>query len=383
MSAPRLAYVVNALHPGGTEKLVFEMSLAYAKDFDVLVVCLDDPGSWGRDLRARGIRVECVWRQPGLDLSMPRKLAALFRAHGTQLVHAHQCTPWFYSALSRLFHSAPKLVLEEHGRFYPEVTNRPRAFVNRMLIRRLTHEFVAVSEDIRSRLQQYEGLDARQVQVIYNGIVPFSRLEGAGRSALRRQLGLADADFVAGTVGRFDPIKNLPMLVAALAEARRRVPSVRGLLVGDGPEMPRVRELLRQEGLEDSVVLTGYRSDARDLVQCMDLFILPSFSEGTSMALLEAMYSGTAAAVTRVGGNPEIVEAGVSGWVVESGAASQLAAAIVEAAEHPDRRQRMAGNAQRKVAERFTFDRMIGAYADLYRRLLAGDARSQHNLGAP
>ena len=263
MSLPSIAYVVNALNPGGTERLVVDMSRAFAREFDLMVICLDEPGAWGQALRAEGIAVHCVWRQPGMDLSMPRKLARLFRAAGTRIVHAHQCTPWFYAALARLRYGAPKLLLEEHGRFYPEVRNRKRAFINRALIRPLTHRFVAVSEDVRQRLESYEGLDAAQIRVIYNGVTPPDEIDPAARTALRARLGVAPGDFVVGTVGRFDSIKNLPMLVRSIGEAIKQNPQVRGLLVGDGPEMARIRALIAELGLSERIVLTGYRAGVR------------------------------------------------------------------------------------------------------------------------
>jgi glycosyltransferase involved in cell wall biosynthesis len=371
---PCLAYVVNSLNPGGTEKLVFEMSLAFAARYDMLVVCLDDTGPWGRELRARGIEVYCVGRQPGLDLAMPLVLARLFRARGVQIIHAHQCTPWFYSALSRLFYSKPKLLLEEHGRFFPEIENRKRACVNRLLIKPLTHRFVAVSDDIRTRLEKYEGLDARQIEVIYNGVGPQTQLDATARHAMRAGLGFGPDDFVVGTVGRFDPIKNLPMLIESVAVARTRVPAVRGLLVGDGPQMGQVRRLIDERKLADAIHLTGFRQDARALAQCMDLFVLSSFSEGTSMALLEAMAAEVAVAVTRVGGNPEVVENGVTGWIVGSGAVNELADAICDAALNPGQRAARAAAGRRCFVERFDFERMLAQYEARYRQLVPGAA---------
>jgi L-malate glycosyltransferase len=373
-----IAYVVNALNPGGTERLVVDMSRAFAREFDLAVICLDEPGSWGQALRAEGIAVHCVWRQPGMDLSMPRKLARLFRAAGTRIVHAHQCTPWFYAALARLRNGAPKLLLEEHGRFYPEVRNRKRALVNRALIRPLTHRFVAVSEDVRQRLETYEGLDAAQIRVIYNGVTPPAELSVAARASLRAQLAIGPDEFVVGTVGRFDSIKNLPMLVDSLARViqqdPRQDPRVRGLLVGDGPEMANIRALIARLGLNERITLTGYRDDARQLAQCMDLFVLSSFSEGTSMALLEAMSAAVPVVVTAVGGNPEIVTAGETGWIVKSDDAVGLAAAINEAARDDSLRQQRAEAGRRRFHERFLFSRMLDHYRDLYRELLAQPA---------
>ncbi len=154
---PVLAHVVNSLQPGGTERLVIEMSRALMGDFDVCVFCLDEPGQWAGELRAQGIPVECLWRQPGLDLAMAVKLGRALRRRGVQIIHAHQYTPWFYAALSRLLYRRPQLLLEEHGRFFPEVDRPLRRFINRLLIRRLTHRFIAVSADVGLRLEQYEG----------------------------------------------------------------------------------------------------------------------------------------------------------------------------------------------------------------------------------
>jgi glycosyltransferase involved in cell wall biosynthesis len=367
---PTLAYVVNTLNPGGTEKLVMDMSLAFAADFNVQVVCLDEPGRWSATLRERGIQVHCVWRQPGMDLSVPRKLAALFRRAQVDIIHAHQCTPWFYAALSRLSYSRPRLLLEEHGRFYPEVKNRKRAFINRQLIRRLTHTFVAVSDDIRQRLERYEGLDARQIEVIYNGIAAPAPLSGGERVALRASLGIGRDDFVIGTVGRFDSIKNLPMLVGALASVGAQMPRVRGLLVGDGPVMASIRGLVASTGMADRIHLTGYRSDAGNLTQCMDLFVLTSLSEGTSMALLEAMAAGVPAAVTAVGGNPEIVLDGVTGWTVPSGDTDALARVMRSAVTCDEPRGGYARAGNSRYTEHFTAQRMVEGYRARYLRLL-------------
>lgn len=366
----RLAYVVNSLNPGGTEKLVAEMAQAFAAQYELLVVCLDEPGTWATLLRQRGIAVHCLWRQGGLDLSMPLRLAALFRANQVQLIHAHQCTPWFYAALSRLVYRAPRLLLEEHGRFYPEVRNRAREWVNRLLINPLTHAFVAVSQDIRQRLQSYEAVPLGRTMVIYNGVTPPALLTAQQRDELRRSLGFAPDHIVVGTVGRFDPIKNLPMLVQSLANVRQGHPQLRGLLVGAGPVLEEVQTLLRAAGLETDVVLTGFRQDARLLTQCMDVFVLASFSEGTSVALLEAMAAGVPVAVTRVGGNPEIVIEGESGWMVPSGDVAALSAVLQSAVSDVQLRNRFGVAAQRRFAEQFGFDAMLANYRKLYVRLV-------------
>ena len=371
-SRPSLAYVVNNLHPGGTERLVVEMSLIFAREFDLQVFCLDEPGLWADRLRERGIPVYGLWRQPGLDITISVKLAQYFRRQRTQIVHAHQCTPWFYVALARLLYPTPRLLLEEHGRFFPEVENWKRIWFNRWIIKPLTHRVVAVSKDIRERLRRYEGLQHQAITVVYNGVTPEPLLDAATRAALRYEWGFTAENFVIGTVGRFDPIKNLPLLVNGLARAKVEAPKIQGLLVGDGPEFGATQDLIKQLYLVDRVRLTGFRDDARKLVQCMDLFVLSSFSEGTSMALLEAMAAGVPVVVTAVGGNPEVVTEGQTGWVIPSGSVDALTTAMLEAINHPEKRRAFAFAGQQRFEERFTFGRMIEAYRQIYHEMLAG-----------
>jgi glycosyltransferase involved in cell wall biosynthesis len=347
------------------------MSLAFSGEFRVHVFCLDRPGLWAGELEERGVPVRCLRRRPGLDLRLPWKLAKALRACGAELVHAHQVTPWFYSALSRLLYRRPSLLLEEHGRVFPEVDNRLRQLINRLLIRRLTHGFVAVSEDMKQRLRRYEGLNAAPIQVVYNGVALERRLAPAERATLRQECGLQPQDFVVGTVGRFDPVKNLPMLLRSIAAARARDPRVRGLLVGDGPEFASVRALLGELGLTESVHLTGYRRDARRIAQCFDLFALSSYSEGASIALLEAAAAGVPVAATDAGGNPEIVVQGETGWIVPSGSVDALTAAILQAAADPARCARYAQAGLKRLEDRFSFAQMLDRYRELYLSLLA------------
>jgi glycosyltransferase involved in cell wall biosynthesis len=310
-----------------------------------------------------------MWRQPGLDLAMAVRLAKFCRGHQIDIIHAHQYTPWFYAALSRLIYRTPKLLLEEHGRFFPEIRNNRRIIVNRTIIKHLTHHFVAVSNDVRKRLVEYEGLDYSRIKVIYNGVHDTSPLPFNKRAELRKELGLSAKDFVVGTVGRFDPIKNLTLLVKSLALAGKKIESIKGLLVGDGPLFNEIRNFIDDLELSQRVMLPGYRDDARSLIKCMDLFILSSYSEGTSMALLETMAAGVPAVVTDVGGNPELIKDGETGWVVPSDDVEYLTEAILEAVANSAVSRDRAEAARRCFQESFAFEKMISNYNYLYRNM--------------
>jgi len=366
---PGLLYVVNSLAPGGTERLVVQMSRAFLEEYAVQVLCLDDAGAWACDLRKSGIPVYVLWRQPGLDLSMAVRIAQHCRRHRISIIHAHQCTAWFYAALSRVLHPKTRLLFEEHGRFYPEVRNRLRVWANKILIAPLTHRSIAVSRDIRERLHRYEGLNSDRVDVIYNGVTKPVPLDAAARSALRQGLGFGTDHFVVGTIGRFDPIKNFPMLIRSLEQAGARAPALRGLLVGAGPTFEEIQSMVAAGPMRGRIVLTGYRTDSRELIQCLDLFVISSLSEGTSMSLLEAVAAGVPVVVTAVGGNPEVVENGENGWVVPSNEQVEMASAISEALADSSKIDRFVRAGLRRFEERFSMERMIQNYRYQYRAL--------------
>lgn len=366
----KIAYIVNSLNLGGTENLVVQMSYAFQSEYDVFVICLDNPGIWAAKLRDEKIPVYCFWRQPGIDLAMAIKIAGFCKKHAVDLIHAHQSTPWFYAALSRLFYRAPKLLFEEHGRFYPEHYSWKKNVINKCLIQHLTDKFIAVSKDVRLRLVQYEGVSATRIQVIYNGVHRPSQIGQERRAKLRLDLGLSPDDFVVGTVGRLDPIKNLPMFLRAFTEAKLQHTQLKGLLVGDGPEFSMLKTMCGSLRITENIIMTGYRQDATDLLQCMDIFILCSFSEGTSMALLEAMASGVPTIVTDVGGNPELITHNISGWVIPSDSSKDLAAAISEACGTPEKRACMSEVARHDYETHYSFTGMIDNYHSLYAKLL-------------
>ncbi|HCY86276.1 MAG TPA: hypothetical protein DHV36_14170 [Desulfobacteraceae bacterium] len=369
-----IAYIVHTLNPGGTERLALDMAVhystrgeeVYGRKYRVVIICLDEPGTWAELAKAQGITVHCVRRRPGLDKGLPFRLAGIFRSEGIAIVHAHQYTPWFYSGLARLFCPGIKLIFQEHGRHYPEVDKPRRRWFNRLVLQHLNTVSTAVSEDIRQRLIDYEGLSGGHIRVIYNGTRPQAPCSDSERTELRAEFGFGPEDLVVGTVGRLDPIKNLDLFIDGIYQIRQTQPSVKGLIIGDGPEMGHLRAKTAYLKLQESIIFTGFRADAADLVRMTDVFALVSFSEGTSMALLEAMASGVCPIVTDVGGNPEIVLDRETGWVVPSGDLTAFTAALKDAVLYQSMRQAFGKASRDRFIERFDFGTMTDAYHRLY-----------------
>lgn len=270
----------------------------------------------------------------------------------------------------------PARVHGEHGRDTedPDGLSRKHQWIRRAYSP-FVHRYVALSRELADYLQQRVGIQAARVQQIYNG-VDTDRFAPAseGRAAL------AGSPFndlrlvVAGTVGRMLTVKAQPLLAQAFALALQRCPeardSLRLVMVGDGPLRAQAQAVLEQAGVSALAWLPGERADVPDVMRHLSLFMLPSLAEGVSNTILEAMATALPVVATRVGGNAELVEAGVTGELKAAGEVPGLAEALIAAWR--DRRQctrwGLAGRA--RVLQRFSLPAMVRSYQGMYDELL-------------
>jgi glycosyltransferase involved in cell wall biosynthesis len=332
--------------------------------------CLDELGTLGEELRAEGFPVQVLGRRPGLDWRCAWLLGSLLRRERVDLLHAHQYTPFFYAMMGRLVYRRPPVIFTEHGRHWPDYPRRKRMLANRVLLER-RDRVVGVGEAVRRALIDNEGIPPARAGVIYNGI-DLSAF-GAGhedRRAIRREMGVAVDDFVILQVARLDYLKDHATAVRTLADVVPRRPDARLVLVGAGPELGPIQDLVRRHGLEAHVRLLGLRSDVARLLSAADLFFLTSISEGIPLTVIEAMATRLPVVSTRVGGVPEVVEEGRTGLLAPPGDHAALAQGIFGLAENPSLREEM-GRLGRARAEVLFSERLMHArYDELYREML-------------
>jgi glycosyltransferase involved in cell wall biosynthesis len=262
------------------------------------------------------------------------------------------------------------VLFTEHGRAFPDFRRPKRVIANRVLLRR-RDRVVAVGEAVRRALIDNEGIPTPRVGVIYNGIaLPDAAPTAEDRAAARRAMGVGDDDFVLLQVARLDPLKDHATAVRAAACAARSRPDLRLVLVGEGPELPRIEALVREQRLESVVRLLGLRSDVPRLWPGADAALLTSVSEGIPLTLLEAMAAHRPVVSTNVGGVAEVVEDGVTGLLAPSGGHEALARQVLRLADDADLRRTMGEAGRRRAEERFNEEEMLGAYRRVYREMI-------------
>lgn len=369
----RQTTICQALHSlcvGGAEVLAARLARRLRERFRFLFVCLDDLGTLGEELRREGFPVHVLHRRDGLDWRFGYRLARLLRREKVDVIHAHQYTPFFYSMMSRFFYRRPAILFTEHGRHYPDYPRRKRMLVNRLLLGK-KDRVVAVGQAVRQALLDNEGMRADRVAVVYNGIdLPSFGANRFDREAVRSEIGVAKDDFVILQVARLDYLKDHATAIRTLKQVIGQRPHARLVLVGEGPELAKIHELVRQNSLEKHVVLLGLRNDVARLLPAADLFLLTSISEGIPLTLIEAMSAGLPVVATRVGGVAEVVEHGETGLLAPSGDDAKLAEHVLRLAADHERRLRMGESGRRRAKEIFSESRMHASYLRLYEELL-------------
>lgn len=363
----RILHLTFDMGIGGTEQVITQLvNNLDTSLYKSSIACIEgEVGLLGRALQDKGIEFLVFSREPGFDLKLIIQIRAALQHHQFDIIHCHQYTPFVYGVLAALF-SKTKVVFTEHGRFHPDSYSWKRRLVN-PLLGCSAKAIVAISKATAKALAHYEWFPSKSIEVVYNGIQVSGAVQhGDGQ---RKALQIGAEELVFGTIARFDSIKNLPMMIKSFRSVSTTYPGARLLLVGDGDERHYLEALVEEYNLQDKVIFTGYQHNTLPYMSVIDIYLMTSFSEGTSMTLLEALSMGICSIVTGVGGNIEIVEHEVSGVVVESADVAGLADWMLKLAADPAKRQLLGEGGKRVFAGRFSVDKMIEKYSDIYQRI--------------
>ena len=233
------------------------------------------------------------------------------------------------------------------------------------LLRRL-QRVVAISTETEAELVAH-GFPADRIVRIPNGVDPMRFAPASDPAAIRSEIGIGAETVL--FLGRLDAQKGLDVLLCAWTQVIARRPTVTLLLAGEGPARTSLEAHTRELGLGKSVRFLGARPDPEALLQACQMFVLPSRSEGMSNALLEAMATGLPCVGSRIGGITDLIEHGVTGLLTPPSDAATLAEAISALFEDPALRKRLGMAARGLILERYTMDRVIRQYAELYATL--------------
>lgn len=376
-------HVVDVLGLAGMEFGVMKLVNGLAKtSIRSSIVCIRSRLVAAKQILHPEIPVFELHKPPGRDLRSVMRLAALLRKERIDVLHSHNWPTYFYSVMAAKLARVPILLHGEHGREAQAQSGR-RTRLCSWLAYGVTH-FVTVSEELARTLAVSWNVRPERISCIPNGVNLDLFGQAAGARSLRRDLQLTPECPVLMNIGRLVPVKDHPTLLRAFALVLKARPDARLLIIGGkaGSEgkhyaaaevQHRIDALVKSLGIEHAVRLTDTRQDVADLLAMCQVYVNSSAFEGMSNTILEAMASGRPVVATAVGGNPELVQDGVTGYLVPSGDSHAMAQRILTLLDDPAQAAAFGRSARQAVEHRHSMAGMIEAYRTLYQELYRGD----------
>lgn len=313
-----------------------------------------------------------LFEHPPYSLALSVAIHGVARSAELDLMHVHYAIPHATSAW------VARRMLAEEGRDLPIVTTLHGTDITLVGIHpsfqpitrfsiRHSHGITAVSDYLADQTHEDFDVPRERIEVIPNFIDPERYYPG--REPCHRGTLAPGGEKIVMHVSNFRAVKRIPDVMMTFARIRDRMPA-RLVLVGDGPERPRAREIAERLEMSDDVVALGKHAAIEELLPCADLFLLPSESESFGLAALEAMACGVPVVTSDAGGLPEVVVHGETGYRLPVGDFEGMADAGVEILADDARHRRYAAAARAHAVERYAVDRVVPLYEAHYRRIL-------------
>lgn len=371
-----VVHIIGTLSTGGTERALVNFVISADRcDFQHTVICFASRGELATVIEAAGIPVRVVRiRHRTLLVSLPR-LARWLRREKVVVLHSHMYWAALWGRIAGRLGGVPIMVNTVHG---PELWKNRRQVAIERWLNRWTARHIAVARDGMEIRLRRERVAQNRIVLIPNGVaLPELPRSPERVRAARATLGLSADTPVCGSVGRLVVEKGYTHLLEALSLARREIPDLRWLSIGDGPLKSDLVARAEALGLQDAIIWAGLRQDVESLLPAMDLWVMSSVEEGLPVALLEAMGSACPIIATRIGGIPDAVDDGREALLVPVGDPAAMAAAMVALVRDPARAKSMGERARERASKQYSIESVARRIEQVYRDEIARAGRQR------
>ncbi len=374
----KVAHCIKVAQSGGVERR--RLSLARNLDpnrFEQLLICGGASVQLTRQFEEAGCRVLTIGpMRRKIDLGRIRSVATLFRQFAPHIVHGAVFEGVAMASLSGRLARVPIIIGEETS--HP-TTRRWRGHLYYRALTMLTDRMIAVSPVVADYLTRTIRVPSTKVRLIMNGVHEPAPASAEDIKRVRGQLSLSPENLVIGVVGRLkgpeghppDSNKRVSDAIDALAIIIREIPSIRLLVVGDGPDRRWLEQRAIQRGVGNAALFTGYQAQTRPFYEIMDVLAHPSSSEATPLVLIEAMFAQLPVVATNVGGIPYVVEDGRTAFLIPPANPQLLANRLLQLLRDPSLRARMGVAGQQRARLRFSEERYVREVGQFYDDLVA------------
>ena len=367
----KVLQIIESLEAGGAEKVVVDLINNMPSNIASTICCLKKSGVMAEQIEGTSHVYELNAKK-GNDLGVIFKLIKIIKLEQPDIIHAHNWNTFCESIISAKLSGSKKVINTIHGHHF--VYSKDLAGQIKKKIRHLVEKWLSlwsyriccVSKNIFDYIKREIKIQDEKLQIIINGVNTKYK-PTTSKNDLLKELGLKGSESIITYVGRLMPVKNLECLLKGISLAAEECPNIHLLLIGDGIMKEKLLELSAELNIERVVSFLGHKHNARDYTFISQLFVLPSFYEGTSIALLEAMAAGLPAIASEVGGNKATIIDHHSGFLFDPDNPKQLSELIIKLCKDKSSRRQMGLNAKNRIEDEYSISNVVRKYLKLYK----------------
>lgn len=362
----KVMQIIHDLNIGGLQRVASDIALNIDRTrFDVSVCALREGGPFEKELSESGIKVlKLPLARDGVDYLSFWKLFKILKIEKPHVVHTHNTQPLLDGVTAAILARVPVKIHTDHAREFPD---QKRYMYAEWLLSHFTDRMIAVSKSTKADLVKYEKIKPDKIEVIHNGIDGAKYRKKIDIRKKKVELCL-DNSFspILGFVGRLSSEKGLTCLIKAMKLIVKEFPDTLLLIIGEGQLLTTLQNEVTECNLERNVSFLGSRLDIGEIMQLLDIFILPSEREGLSLVLIEATAASMPLIATDVGGNNQIVKDGKNGLLVKPNDFLSLFNAVKQLIINKDLRREYARYSYDLFINNFTLEMMVKRYELTY-----------------
>lgn len=372
MKKINIMYLYSSKGFGGMVRNISLLVNNLDSDISKVVVALTNEGDEDSEIYLKegsGVIFCRINENHRLDFDSLKAIKELTDKYKIDILSCHGYKADFYGFMLRKFYKYNgKLITMAHGWVTPGLKNEMYYIIDKIVIRYFD-KIVLVGEGLRKELKGFM-IPALNLAVIDNAIDLSGYEERGDRSALRRQFGLNENDFVVGFVGRLSKEKSIETILNAMRKASSLLNEIKLLVAGDGPERRRLENMAQKMGLNDRVIFAGYRKDIKDIFNMLDLYVSAAVKEGLPNSILEAQAAGIPCIATDIPGNNDIIKDGQNGFLIEVKDYYAMFERIIALLVNENLRKKFTEEGKKVIGDRFSLKNRVEKIKNLYYDIL-------------
>jgi len=363
----KILYIHHTFRPQSYNSLLLELAKRINRDrYEIAVCCLREGGPYEQRFKDIGLDVKNFNMKTMLDIRIIPRLIKFIKEKKVDAVHSALLPADVYGIISARLAGVPLIFSTIHNVDYYRQERKYFLYraADRLSLRFATH-IVAVSKAVENFISQWPELRSN-ITTIYSGIDSQKYKVNIDARNYKTELGLQSEVPTVGVTVRLVREKGLEFLLEAASYVLEGGRQVQFLVVGDGPLKGKLESHAKKLKIEHNVSFTGFREDIPQILAIIDIFVLPSLSEGLPVSVIEAMCSGKPVIATNVGGIAEVVVDGETGVLIPPKDSKILAEAITELLDSPEKRKRMGELGRQRALNHFCIEKMVENYEKFY-----------------